>query len=245
MMKNVNALILKRLFLFATLSIFTWSCSPEQLSQVLGDVLGEDLTSEEVAAGLKEALVKGATTGANQASEINGFYQNPAIKIPLPPEMQKVESRLRQLGLGNQVDKFVETLNRGAEEAAKEAAPIFVNAIKAMTIQDAWNILKGEEDAATDYLRRNTSAQLKNKFNPVVDDALNKVEITKYYQPIISIYNRIPGVDKLNPDLQEYVTDQAVGGLFHLIAEEEKNIRENPVARTTELLRKVFGQAAG
>jgi hypothetical protein len=139
------------------------------------------------------------------------------------------------------VDKFVMTLNRGAEDAAKEAKPIFVNAIKQMTIQDAWGILKGEEDAATEYLRRTTSAQLREKFAPVIANSLNKVNATKYYGDIINTYNKIPLVEKVNPDLNDYATTKAMDGLFLLIAGEEKKIRQDPMARTTELLKKVFG----
>ncbi|HEY9489426.1 MAG TPA: DUF4197 domain-containing protein, partial [Chryseosolibacter sp.] len=142
---------------------------------------------------------------------------------------------------GEEVDKFVTTLNRGAEDAAKEAKPIFVEAIRAMTIEDAWSILRGENDAATQYLRRTTSGLLREKFKPVIQNSLNKVNATKYYGEIVTRYNQIPLVQKVNPDLDDYATDKAIDGLFVMIAKEEKNIRENPIARTTELLKKVFG----
>jgi len=132
------------------------------------------------------------------------------------------------------------TLNRGAEDAAKEAKPIFISAIKAMTIQDAWGILKGEPDAATQYLKRTTTTQLKEKFKPVIKNSLNKVSATKYYGDIVLKYNTIPFTEDVNPNLDEYATDKAIEGLFTLIAKEEKNIRHDPVARTTELLKKVF-----
>jgi hypothetical protein len=144
-------------------------------------------------------------------------------------------------GWAGQVDKFVLTLNRGAEDAAKEAKPIFIAAIKSMTIQDAWAILKGEENAATEYLKRTTSASLKEKFKPVIQSSLNKVNATKYYGEIITRYNQIPLVEKVNPNLDDYATDKAIEGLFVMIAKEEKNIRMDPVARTTELLKRVFG----
>jgi hypothetical protein len=131
-------------------------------------------------------------------------------------------------------------MNHGAENAAKEAAPIFVNAIEQMTFDDAWGILKGQPDAATQYLRRTTSSQLRARFKPVIQDALNKVEATKYYGDIINTYNKVPFVQKVNPDLDEYATDLAMQGLFVMIAEEEKKIRENPIERTTDLLKKVF-----
>lgn len=222
------------------------ACTSAQINQTLGgisDTIGSgELTTSQVAAGLKEALVKGARQGASDASKVDGYFGNTLIRIPFPPEVKKVEDRLRQLGLGAEVDKFVLTLNRGAEQAAKEAAPIFVNAITSMTIQDAWNILKGDNNAATEYLRRTTSEQLLAKFSPVMQNALDQVNATKYYGDIINTYNKIPMVEDVNPDLNEYATQKAVDGLFLLIAQEEEKIRENPAARTTDLLRKVFSQ---
>jgi hypothetical protein len=223
------------------------ACTSAQINQTLGDVnktLGntsQPLTTAEVANGLKEALIKGISTGSDLASQLDGYFKNPEIKIPFPPEVKKVEDKLRQIGLGNEVDKFVMTLNRGAEDAAKEAKPIFITAIRAMTIEDAWAILRGEPDAATQFLKRTTSAQLKEKFKPVIQNSLNKVNATRYYSDIVSRYNQIPLVQKVNPNLDDYATDKAIEGLFVLIGREEKNIRQNPVARTTELLKKVFG----
>ena len=230
------------------LSIFLLlvSCTSTQLSQTLGDInrsIGVDgpLTSEEVAEGLKEALIQGISNGSDRASMVDGYFKNPEIKIPFPPDVKKVEEKLRQIGLGNEVDKFVMTLNRGAEDAAKEAKPIFVSAIKSMTISDAWGILKGQDDAATQYLKRTTSDQLKGKFKPVIRQSLDKVNATKYYGDIVNTYNKIPLVEDVNPDLDDYATSMAIDGLFTLIAGEEKKIREDPVARTTALLKKVFG----
>lgn len=236
---------MKKILYIALLALL-FSCTSTQVNQTLGtinDALGGDeLTKEQVASGLKEALIKGITTGSNQASKLNGYFKNPAIKIPFPPDVQRVEDKLRQIGLGDQVDKFVVTLNRGAEEAAKEAKPIFVNAIKSMTIQDAWGILKGDQTAATDYLKRTTSSQLKAKFLPVIQKALEKTNATKYYSDIVTTYNKVPFVDKVNPDLDDYAADRAIDGLFHLIAKEEQNIRKDPLARTTDLLKKVFAE---
>lgn len=221
------------------------ACSAAQLNQAISDIGNgtTPLTASEVAQGLKEALVKGASVGADNLAQVDGYFQNPKVKIPFPPDLQKVEERLRQIGLGAEVDKFVLTLNRGAEKAAQEAKPIFVSAIRSMTIEDAWNILKGEDDAATQYLKRTTSAQLTEKFKPVIQQALNQVNATKYYSDLVNAYNKIPLVQKVNPDLNAYATDLAIQGLFVMIAKEEKNIRENPAARTTELLQKVFGRA--
>ncbi|MGK7393957.1 MAG: DUF4197 domain-containing protein [Candidatus Cyclobacteriaceae bacterium M3_2C_046] len=226
------------------ISLIFYGCSSSQISKTIGDILKEgSLSTEEVAMGLKQALEKGTVKGAQSASRTDGYFKNPKIRIPLPPEMLKVESKLRQIGLGNQVDRFVLNLNRAAEQAADEAKPIFIDAIKAMTIQDAWNILKGEQDAATQYLRRTTYNQLYDKFNPIVERTLEKVNVTRYYNDVANIYNRVPGVNKINDDLEQFATQKAIDGLFTLIAEEEANIRENPAARTTELLKKVFAQA--
>jgi len=202
---------------------------------------GESTSTEEVALGLKEALTNGISKGSELVSQVDGYFKNPEIKIPFPPEVKQVETRLRQIGMGSEVDKFILTLNRGAEDAAKEAKPIFIQAIKEMTIQDAWSILKGEQDAATQYLKRTTGALLKEKFKPVIQNSLNKVNATKYYGDLVTSYNKIPLVQKVNPDLDEYATDKAIDGLFIMIAKEEKNIRENPLARTSALLKKVFG----
>lgn len=218
-------------------------CTAQQITKTINDYLGDEegLTSGDVAAGLKEALVTGISKGSNEVSRLDGYLKNPNIKIPFPPEVQKVEEKLRSIGLGGEVDKFITTLNRGAEEAAKEAKPIFVSAITSMTIQDAWGILKGDnKEAATEYLRRTTSDQLRAKFAPIMKEALDKVNATKYYSDIINTYNRIPLVENVNPDLEGYATEKAMDGLFFMIAKEEMNIRKDPGARATELLKKVF-----
>lgn len=237
-----------RLNLFAVIltGLAVAACTTAQINQTIGDVnksLGGSapLTTTDVAQGLKEALIKGISTGSDLVSQVDGYFKNPEIKIPFPPEVQKVEDRLRQIGLGSEVDKFVMTLNRGAEDAAKEAKPIFIEAIRSMTIEDAWSILRGEDDAATQYLKRTTSGLLKERFKPIIKNSLNKVNATKYYGEIVNRYNQIPLVQKVNPDLDDYATDKAIEGLFVMIAKEEKNIRENPVARTTDLLKRVFG----
>ncbi|MEJ7643484.1 MAG: DUF4197 domain-containing protein [Chryseolinea sp.] len=235
-----------KLFRFACLIIILQACTTAQINQTLGDInktLGSEapLSTGEVSEGLKEALVKGISLGADLASQTDGFLQNPLIKIPFPPEVQKVEDKLRQIGLGKEVDKFVTTLNRGAEDAVKEAKPIFVTAIRSMTSQDAWGILNGGADAATQYLKRTTSAQLKEKFKPAIQNSLSKVNATRYYGDIVNIYNNLPLTQDVNPNLDDYATDRAIEGLFLMIAREEKNIREDPLARTTELLKKVFG----
>lgn len=224
------------------------ACTSAQINQTLGDINktlegGGSATpsTSEVAEGLKEALIKGTSSGTDLLSKLDGYYKNPEIKIPFPPDVKKVEEKLRQIGLGNEVDRFIITLNRGAEDAAKEARPIFVSAIRSMTVQDAWGILRGDKDAATQYLKRTTSSQLKEKFKPVIRASLDKVNATKYYSQIVTRYNQLPLVQKVNPDLDDYATEKAMEGLFLMIAKEEEKIREDPLARTTELLKKVFG----
>ncbi len=234
-------------FLFTCIiSIFLFSCTSQQLQQAqntLGGILEDDkLSVSQVASGLKEALSNGTNSGTSLASKVDGYYKNPQLKIPFPPDVKKVETKLRQIGLGKQVDKFVLTLNRGAESAAKEAKPIFLTAIRNMTIEDAWGILKGNDDAATQYLKRVTSAELRSKFKPVMKRALDKTQATKYYGDVINSYNKIPFVDRVNPSLEDYATNKAMDGLFLLIQKEEENIRANPLARTTDLLKKVFKQ---
>ncbi len=200
-----------------------------------------NLSKSDVISGLKEALVIGATNSAKRASRMDGYYRNPKIKIPFPPDARKVKNAVEAIGMKKQSDKFVETLNRAAEMAAKEAAPIFLSAIKGMTISDGFQILKGRNDAATEYLRRKTSAQLALKFRPIVKRAIDKVHVTKHWSPLVSSYNKIPLVKKANPDLNDYVTQMALDGLFKLIAGEEAKIRNNPAARVTTLLQRVFG----
>ncbi len=236
---------MKNLVITICLSILVSSSASAQfdkLKKAAKSLSGSgQLSSEEIASALKEALTNGISKGSDIVSQVDGYFKNPEIKIPFPPETQKVETKLRQIGMGAEVDKFILSLNRAAEDAAKEAKPIFVTAIKSMTIQDAAGILKGEQDAATRYLERTTSAPLKDRFMPVVKNSLAKVNATKYYADLINTYNKLPLVQKMNPNLDEYATDKAIQGLFVMIAKEEKNIRDNPAARTTELLRKVFG----
>jgi len=199
------------------------------------------LSLTDIGNGLKEALTNGISKGADSLNKIDGYFKNPQIKIPFPPDAKKVEDKLRKIGMGKDVDNFIMTLNRAAEDAAKDAKPIFIDAIKKMTIQDAASLLKGQPDAATQYLKKTTSPQLKDKFKPVIQASLDKVNATKHYKDLITAYDKIPFVQKVNPDLNAYATDMAIQGLFVMIAQEEKSIRQNPVARTSDLLKKVFG----
>jgi hypothetical protein len=221
------------------------SCSNAQflkkVSKALSTTTTGGFTENEAAEGIKEALIKGTGEGVNIVSVVDGYFGNPEIKIPFPPDVKVIESKLRAVGLGNQVDKVILSINRAAEDAAKEAKPIFVSAITGMSIKDAIGIVRGQDNAATQYLQKTTSIELKVKFQPVIKNSLDKVDATKYWTELINTYNKIPLVQKINPDLAAYVTDQAIVGLFVMIAKEELKIRKDPVARTTELLNKVFG----
>lgn len=199
------------------------------------------LTTEDVITGLKEALNNGVNTGTAKLSAMDGFFANAAIKILMPPEAEKVEKTLRNVGLGKEVDDAILSMNRAAEDAAKSAAPIFLNAIKQMSISDAWGILRGGDTAATAYLRKTTTASLTNAFKPVIDNSLQKVDATKYWNTVFTAYNKF-SLNKVNPDLSSYVTDKALNGIFYEIAQQEIQIRKDPVARTTDILKKVFSK---
>jgi Protein of unknown function (DUF4197) len=210
-------------------------------NKLINKTKGSSLTNDEVVAGLKEALTKGTETGTNQLSAVNGFFGNAAVKILMPEEAKKVEQKLRSIGLGKQVDQAVLSMNRGAEDAAKSAAPIFINAVKQMSIQDAMGILRGGDNAATNYLKSKTTPQLTEAFRPVIDESLKKVDATKYWNTVFTTYNQF-SKEKVDPDLPAYVTEKALQGIFVQIAAEEQKIRKDPLARTTEILKKVFAQ---
>ena len=236
---------MKKITLTAITVLIMFGCAEmttvlEQVNTATGTTT-PSLTNGEVISGLREALTIGTNNSSSLTSKLDGFYKNPEIFIPFPAEAIKVKEKVENLGMKKQVDDFVMTLNRAAETATAEAAPIFINAIKEMTIADGFTILKGNDNAATQYLRDKTTAQLKIKFNPIVKNAIQKVDVTKYWNPVINTYNKIPFVDKMNPDLEDYVTTKAMDGLFLMIAKEETKIRKDPMARVTDLLKKVFG----
>lgn len=194
----------------------------------------------DISAGLKEALNNGISRQVTKLAAVDGFYKNEAVKIVLPDELKKVDVSLRRIGLGSLADEGLKVLNRAAEDAVKEATPIFVDAVKNMTFTDAKTILMGNENSATSYLQNTTSTALYGKFNPVIKNSFNKVGADQVWTNIINKYNSIPFVKKVNPDLTDYVTNQAMVGVFKMIAIEEKNIRTNLNARTSVLLQKVF-----
>ncbi len=234
--------MLKKLALFI-LIIPMASCA--ELAQIGTELLEAattpTVTNDQAALGLKEALSIGLTKGADIVSLRDGYFKNASIKIPFPEKAIKVKNTLESIPGGNLlVDNVVEKLNRAAEDAARGAKPIFLSAIKQMTIQDAMGILMGDDRAATSYLERTTTSALYNAFNPVIKNSLSKVKALNAWEEVITRYNQIPLVQQVNPSLDDYVTEKAMGGLFHMVAKEELAIRKDPLKRTTDLLKKVF-----
>ena len=204
---------------------------------------GTGVTEYEAAEGIKEALAQGLTGAVLKLNREDGFFKDAFYKILLPPDAKKIENTLRGIGLGSMVDKAILQINRGAEDAAGYAKPIFINAIKNMTINDAIGLVRNGDTSATHFFREKTTEQLTAAFLPVIKSSLNKVNATKYYEDLVKTYNSLPVVlNKVNPDLAGFVTNKATNALFDMVAKEEKNIRDNFAARTTEILKKVFGQ---
>ncbi|WP_374172177.1 DUF4197 domain-containing protein [Flavobacterium tructae] len=210
----------------------------DQLSQLSSKINGTG--NVDIASGLKEALNKGITKQVSKLTAEDGFYKNEAVKILMPEELQRVDATLRKIGLSSLADEGIKAMNRAAEDAVKEATPIFVSAVKNMSFTDAKNILLGNESAATSYLQNSTTTALYSKFNPVIKTSFEKVGADVIWTNIIKKYNTIPLVRKVNPDLTDYTTNQALAGVFKMIAVEEKDIRTNINARTSPLLKKVF-----
>lgn len=235
---------MKKIYFIILMAFTIGSCgSQAQFLKNLKEAFGNEneLSEDDAAAGIKEALIKGTNIGVDIVSITDGYFGNPEIKIPFPPEARDIESTLRNIGLDKKVDEVILTINRAAEIAAEEARPIFVSAITGMTVIDAIEIVRGADNAATTYLQNTTSLQLHEAFQPVIASALDKVDATRYWDDVINTYNKIPLIKKMDPDLANYVTSKAIDGLFVMIAKEELKIRKDPVARTTELLKKVFG----
>jgi hypothetical protein len=227
----------KRLLLLLSFGMAASSCETLSNLPVYGTV-----TESEAAEGMRQALDQGVGKGIQFLNRTDGFFGNETYKLFLPPEAQRIENTLRQLGMGGMVDRAILQINRSAEDAVGFARPIFVDAIREMTITDALNIIRGSNDAATQYFRQKTTDKLIAAFSPVIKSSLDKFSATKYYGDVVNTYNNFPTtINKLNPDLVSYVATKAVDALFDQIAKEEANIRANPVARTTEILKKVFG----
>ncbi len=220
----------------------------ETLQQTSGAIIGGlvngaatgPLGAGEVSQGLKEALSVGIKEAVFSVNKKDGYLGNPLVKIPFPPEALKVEKTLRSLGLNSLCDNFVTSLNRGAEDASAQALNLFTGAITSMSIKDAMSILSGPQNAATQYLKAQTQTKLESAYKPILSSALDKSSATKYWAEMASQYNRIPLVKPMQADLTSYATDKALTGLFSLVAQKEADIRENPVARTSALLKRVF-----
>lgn len=243
---------MKRIVFLSLVTILPVLNSCEVLDEVIAAVTiptsstntKPSLTNDEVIRGLKEALERGIENSVNLTSVVDGFLGNDKIRLPFPEDAIKVKEKAIEWGLENKVNEFETTLNRAAEEATKTALPIFKDAILNMSIQDGFSILKGGEGAATKFLKDNTTAKLIEAFQPKVNEAISKVNLTNYWSPIINKYNTamtFTGGEKINPDLSDYVTNRAVEGLFYMVEQEENKIRLDPVARVSDLLKKVFG----
>jgi len=228
----------KTIFILLSGLVLTSCAEMQQIANQLPGVLEQG--NLDIAGGLKEALNNGITKQVTKLTATDGFYKNQMVKILLPEELQKVDSGLRKIGLGSLADEGLKAINRTAEDAVKEATPIFVDAIRGMTFTDAKNILMGNESAATSYLQTSTSTALYSKFNPVIKNSFSKVGADKIWTNIINKYNAIPLVKKVNPDLTDYTTNKAMEGVFKMVAVEEKNIRTNLSSRSSDLLKKVF-----
>lgn len=237
-MKNTVTLFIMLAF-FGSCSVSNAQFWKKAAKSITSD--SKNLSNDDAVAGIKEALIQGTTKSVNLVSAVDGYFGNPEIKIPFPPEAKTVEEKLRLVGLGGEVDKVVKSINRAAEDAATEVKPIFISAIKSMSISDALDIVRGDKHAATSYLKRKTTKDISIKIKPLIENSLEKVNATKYWDDIIRSYNSIPFVKKMNPDLSEYVTEMAIEGMFVMIAKEEENIRKDPLARTSDILELVFG----
>jgi hypothetical protein len=237
-MKTFFSIILSGLFLIPSASY-----SQLDLSKILsGKKSNSSVTENEAGQGIKEALSQGVANAVLNLNKTDGFFGSEFYKMLLPEDAKKVEKTLRNIGMGAQVDKAILSINRGAEDAVAFAKPIFIDAIKEMTLKDALNIVKGPKDAATNYFKEKTKEKLITAFKPSVQSSLDNVNATKYYSDIMTSYNNLPTTfKKVNPDLTSFVVGKAVDALFDQVAKEEANIRANPLARTSDILKKVFG----
>ncbi len=199
-----------------------------------------NLSTDEIVSGLKEALSLGVEKSGDRLSKPDGFFKDAAVKILLPKQVRDIENKMKMLGMGKLVDNAELSMNRAAEDASKSAAPIFLSAIKKMTVTDALNILRGKDTAATGYLRTATTPELTASFKPVIEESLKKTDATKYWKDVFTTYNRFSS-KPVDTDINSYVTTQTLNGLFYYVAQEEVNIRKNPAGRVTDVLKKVFG----
>jgi hypothetical protein len=225
-----------------SLLLFLILISCAELQQVVNQLPGETtgISNADIASGLREALDMGIDKQVTKLTQKDGFFKNELVKILLPQELQKVDKALRDIGLSSLADEGLKVLNRAAEDAVGKATPIFVNAVKEITFNDAKNILLGNDDAATQYLTTKTQTSLYDKFHPVINESFSKVGADQIWENLIVKYNNIPFTNNVNPDLTDYVTSEALKGVYTMIAVEEKEIRNKISSRTTDLLRKVF-----
>ena len=228
---------MKKITTILLISLLLTSC--EELYRITQHTLN-DPSQQEISMGMKESLLVGAENAIKTLSAEGGFSANELVKISFPPEAQRMERALRNIGFSNAIDKFVATMNESAEVATAYAFDIFANAVRQMTFEDVMGIFLGPEDAATQYLIRTTSAQLETAFNPVIKNAIDQVELTAIWNPLVRTYNDIPFSQPVNPNLEEYITEQAMNGIFLIVAREEAKIRENPQARVSDILKRVF-----
>ncbi len=232
---------MKKLITLCALTIALSSC--DVLSNLPTSTGLGGITQQEAALGIKDALGQGLNRSVFQLNSVDGFFKDAAYKILLPPDAKKIENTLRTIGFGSMVDKAILQINRGAEDAAGFAKPIFIDAIKSMTLQDAIGLVRNGDTSATHFFRVKTNQKLMDAFMPVINASLAKVDATKYYGDLVSKYNNLPTTfKKINPDLASFVTERATLAMFDLIAKEEVNIRTNFAARSTDILKKVFGQ---
>ena len=233
-------MLLKKIALFCSVFIVSSCAELQQVVNTLPNQTGIGTDPTMIANGLRQALDFGIEKQVTKLTQPDGFYKNQLVKILLPTELRKVDQTLRDIGLGSLADEGIKALNRAAEDAVKEATPIFVNTVKQITFTDAKNILLGPDNAATNYLEQHTNTALYSKFNPVIKKSFSKVGADQIWSNIINKYNAVPFVTKVNPDLTDYVTNKALEGVYKMISVEEKTIRNNISARTTSLLRQVF-----
>jgi hypothetical protein len=230
---------MKRLFLVLLITLSFISCA--ELQQISREIANSGVISEQqIASGLQQALSKGVDEQVSKLTKQDGFYSNSLVRIGLPDELSKVESTLRRLGLDNLADEGIKALNTTAQQAVKEATPIFLSAIQDMTFVEARTILLGDKNAATSYLKERTQAELYEKFEPIIKDNFQKVGADQIWQNVIQRYNQVPFTDQVNPNLTDYVTNEALKGVYKMIEIEEEQIRNDVMERSTELLRRVF-----
>ncbi|WP_439130431.1 DUF4197 domain-containing protein [Polaribacter sp.] len=232
--------MIKRVLVLLMVVQFTGCAELQKIASQLPNGAGGVLTQEQIGNGLRQALDNGIQNQVTKLTSKDGFYRNELVKILLPKELQSVDKGLRKIGLGNLADEGIKVLNRAAEDAVKTATPIFVDAVKEITFNDAKNILLGEQNAATSYLKTKTNDKLYQSFRPVINSSFSKVGADKIWSNLITKYNAIPFTKNVNPDLTSYVTEQALQGVFTMIEVEEKGIREKVGLRNTALLQKVF-----